>query len=55
MVIVVNCLMLAMQEPKAIQSNTEKTLERIFLGILTLEMALKVVAMGFVASKHTYL
>ena len=47
--------MMAMKTPKSESSELEEKIEFAFLIIFTIEMSLKILAMGFVAGKHTYL
>lgn len=54
-VIMVNCVFLALdKEVDAITENNE-TIDLIFLFIYTMEMILKVIAMGFFMRAHSYL
>ena len=53
--IMINCVFLALdKEVKAVTDNNE-AIDFVFLQIYTLEMVLKVIAMGFVMRAHSYL
>ena len=54
-VIVVNCLFLAMSPEVAFVKDNEAIIDLTFLIIYTIEMVLKIIAMGFVMRQHSYL
>ena len=54
-VIVANCVMLALEDPNAEKSQAYEIVDYVFLGIYTLEMVLKIIAMGFVMKPYSYL
>jgi len=54
-VIIVNCFFLAMDNEVDFISKNSESIDIIFLIIYTLEMMLKIVAMGFFMRAHSYL
>ena len=54
-VIVINCIFLALDNEIEIISYNSKTIDNDFLIIYTIEMFLKIIAMGFVMKPHSYL
>lgn len=54
-VILANCLFLAMDNEIAIITEYSTQIEMGFLILYTLEMVIKIIAMGFVGQKHAYL
>jgi hypothetical protein len=55
MVIIANCIFLALDDPGEEQNADQFIAELIFLIIFTIEMILKVLAMGFALKQHSYL
>lgn len=53
LVIVANCVTLALEDN--LDEELKFIFEWILLGIFTVEMTLKIIAMGFFSSKNTYL
>ena len=54
-VILANSIVLAVENPTAEKNTFLETLDYIFLGIFSVEMTLKIIAMGFVMRPHSYL
>lgn len=54
-VIIVNCFFLAMDNEVESISRQSENIDRVFLIIYTLEMILKIIAMGFFMRAHSYL
>ena len=55
-VILVNSVTLGMEDPLAVSTTpTQDAIENIFLGLYTLEMVIKVLALGFIFNKGAYL
>ena len=51
-----NCMCLALEDPRLEEPNPViETLDRIFLVIFSIEMILKIIAMGFFMEPHSYL
>ena len=51
-----NCICLAIEDPSLEEPDPViETLDRIFLVIFSIEMVLKIIAMGFVMEAHSYL
>ena len=53
--IVANSIVLAAEDPAAEKNTFLETLDYIFLTIFSIEMLLKIIAMGFVMKPHSYL
>ena len=53
--IVANSIVLAAEDPAADKNTFLETLDYIFLTIFSIEMVLKIIAMGFVMRPHSYL
>ena len=53
--IVANSIVLAAEDPAAEKNTFLETLDYIFLTIFSIEMVLKIIAMGFVMRPHSYL
>jgi hypothetical protein len=54
-VILVNCLFLAMDKEVDAVTNNIETIDFVFLLIYSWEMTMKIIAMGFVMRMHSYL
>lgn len=54
-VIVINCVFLAMSNEVEFVTKYEDIIDQTFLLIYTVEMVLKIIAMGFVMRQHSYL
>ena len=54
-VIMFNCVMLAITNPNNEQTPAEKNIDFFFLVFYSSEMVLKIIAMGFILSKNSYL
>jgi hypothetical protein len=54
-VIVINCIFLALDNEMDFISENSKIIDNVFLLIYTVEMTLKIIAMGFVMKPHSYL
>ena len=51
-----NCICLALEDPSLEEPDPViEMLDRIFLVVFSIEMILKIIAMGFVWGKHSYL
>ena len=55
LVIVVNCVFLALDKEVDGVTNNIETIDFVFLLIYTWEMTMKIIAMGFVMREHSYL
>ena len=53
--IVANSIVLAAEDPAAEKNKLIEFLDYIFLTIFSIEMVLKIIAMGFVMRPHSYL
>lgn len=51
----VNCIFLAMSNEVEFVTKNETIIDQTFLIIYTVEMVLKIIAMGFVMRQHSYL
>ena len=54
-VIVINCVFLALDNEIQFISDSSALIDNVFLIIYTIEMTLKIIAMGFVMKPHSYL
>jgi len=54
-VILVNCIFLALDKEVEYITNNNEMIDFIFLQIYTMEMVLKIIAMGFFMRAHSYL
>lgn len=54
-VIVVNCLFLALDKEVDIVTDNIEQIDIVFLILYTIEMILKIIAMGFITRNHSYL
>lgn len=55
-VILVNSVTLGMEDPLAVSTTpTQDAVENVFLALYTLEMVIKVMALGFIFNKGAYL
>lgn len=51
-----NCICLALEDPSLEEPDPViETLDRIFLVVFSIEMILKIIAMGFVLGEYSYL
>lgn len=55
LVILVNCIVLALDKEVDAITNNMETIDFVFLLIYSLEMTSKIIAMGFVMQIHSYL
>ena len=55
LVIVTNCMFLAMDKGVDFVTNNNNTIDLVFLCIYTSEMTLKIIAMGFFMREYSYL
>ena len=51
----VNCVFLALDKEVEMVTKNNETIDFVFLNIYTLEMVLKIIAMGFFMRAHSYL
>ena len=54
-VIVINSIFLAFDDPTLNETNYQDTANEVFLAIYTFEMILKISGLGFILNKHSYL
>lgn len=54
-VIIVNSVVMAMEEPGVEQTPVIQIIDHLFTGLYTAEMLLKIMGMGFIMSKGSYL
>lgn len=54
-IILLNCLGLAMDNEVEFVTSNGKVIDQLFLIIYTIEMVLKIIAMGFTMRQHSYL
>ena len=54
-VIMVNCFFLALDQEVTMITENSQIIDNVFLGIYTLEMIMKIIALGFFMRPHSYL
>ena len=54
-VIMVNCFFLALDQEVEMITKNSQIIDNVFLGIYTMEMILKIIALGFFMRPHSYL
>lgn len=54
-IILLNCVSLALTKEVDFVTDNESIIDNVFLIIYTMEMVLKIIAMGFVCRQHSYL
>ena len=54
-VIVVNSIVMAMEEPGAEQTSFMQIIDYVFTGLYTIEMILKIMGLGFILNRGSYL